>query len=286
MLVTPDGFEVLTRVRRLAAAARAGRVRLPRWPTRLPIEAPRRSRRRAATDARRTGATSCARGREALRAAFFARPTPRACCATTRASSTASSAASGASCAMPRRHCAASPSAATAAAQLFPHSDVDVLILLPGRGSTPPARRHRALLRRAVGHRLELGHACARSPNARAEMAADVTVRTSLLEHRLLAGLARAAIAQFRRALRRAHGRPRVLRRQDARAAAAAPQVPGRDLQPRAQRQGEPGRPARPADGAVDRARGGLRPHAGASSRAAGLITMRRGARGRRGRSA
>ena len=95
---------------------------------------------------------------------------------------------------------AASRSAATAAAQLFPHSDVDVLVLLPGerrrRCATAIERFFAALW--DIG--LELGHAVRTIDECDAEMAADVTVRTSLLEHRHLAGSRRLYAASFARA--------------------------------------------------------------------------------------
>jgi [protein-PII] uridylyltransferase len=73
--------------------------------------------------------------------------------------------------------------------QLFPHSDVDVLVLLSQDQDT--TLRHPALERFVsalwdVG--LEPGHAVRTVPQCEAEMQADVTVRTSLLEHRHLAG--------------------------------------------------------------------------------------------------
>ena len=82
--------------------------------------------------------------------------------------------------------------------QLFPHSDVDVLILLPralDAGSTGFVERYIGAMW-DLG--LEIGHSVRTLADCQAEMAADVTVRTSLLEHRLLAG-PRALFAEFRR---------------------------------------------------------------------------------------
>ena len=71
--------------------------------------------------------------------------------------------------------------------QLFPHSDVDVMVLLPERATTADEAIER-LLRTLWDVGLELGHAVRTVDDCEREMAGDVTVRTSLLEHRLLAG--------------------------------------------------------------------------------------------------
>jgi [protein-PII] uridylyltransferase len=72
--------------------------------------------------------------------------------------------------------------------QLFPHSDIDVLILLPG----PPDEGVTAFVERFVGMLwdvgLETAHSVRTIADCEAEMAADITIRTSLLEHRRLAG--------------------------------------------------------------------------------------------------
>ncbi len=70
---------------------------------------------------------------------------------------------------------------------LFPHSDVDVLVLLPDAGppSTGVIEECFAALW-DIG--IELSHAVRTLAECETEMAADVTVRTSLLENRLLAG--------------------------------------------------------------------------------------------------
>jgi len=83
--------------------------------------------------------------------------------------------------------------------QLFPHSDVDVVVLLPAAGAaagTPAIERFFTTL---WDSGLELAHAVRTIDECTTEMAADVTVRTSLLEHRHLAG-ARRLTHQFRRA--------------------------------------------------------------------------------------
>ncbi|MEP7181875.1 MAG: [protein-PII] uridylyltransferase [Betaproteobacteria bacterium] len=83
--------------------------------------------------------------------------------------------------------------------QLFPHSDVDVLILLPAALDAEGT----AFVERFVGTLWDIGletaHSVRTVAECEAEMAADVTIRTSLLEHRLLAG-ARGLYGAFRHA--------------------------------------------------------------------------------------
>jgi len=83
--------------------------------------------------------------------------------------------------------------------ELFPHSDIDVLILLPrplesGTGT--------AAIERFIGMLwdagLEVAHSVRTVEECETEMAHDITIRTSLLEHRLLAG-SRALCERFRR---------------------------------------------------------------------------------------
>ena len=79
--------------------------------------------------------------------------------------------------------------------QLYPHSDVDVMVLLPDTGhavsnapdgaSALAVERFLAMLWDAG---IEVGHAVRTLDDCVREMAGDVTVRTSLLEHRLIAG--------------------------------------------------------------------------------------------------
>jgi [protein-PII] uridylyltransferase len=71
--------------------------------------------------------------------------------------------------------------------QLFPHSDVDVMVLLPEHVDVPSAAIER-LLQTFWDVGLELAHAVRTLDECEREMAGDVTVRTSLLEHRLIAG--------------------------------------------------------------------------------------------------
>jgi [protein-PII] uridylyltransferase len=81
---------------------------------------------------------------------------------------------------------------------LFPHSDIDVLILLPppdGRAHAAPIERFLASLW-DIG--LEVAHAVRSVHDCEVEMARDPTIRTSLLENRHLAG-SRRLFNQFRR---------------------------------------------------------------------------------------
>jgi len=82
---------------------------------------------------------------------------------------------------------------------LFPHSDVDVLILLPRpladlAGETSIER----FLGMLWDARLEVAHSVRTLEECETEMSGDVTIRTSLLEHRRLAG-SRSLYDRFRR---------------------------------------------------------------------------------------
>ena len=80
--------------------------------------------------------------------------------------------------------------------QLFPHSDVDVLILLPEHGNAPAESIERFFATLwDIG--IELGHAVRTVEECASEMAGDVTIRTSLLENRLLDG-SRRLVGEFR----------------------------------------------------------------------------------------
>lgn len=85
--------------------------------------------------------------------------------------------------------------------ELYPHSDVDILILVPpgaaaSHEATPAIERLLAALW-DVG--IELAHAVRTLAECATETAADITVRTSLLEHRVVAG-SRRAYGEFARA--------------------------------------------------------------------------------------
>ena len=89
--------------------------------------------------------------------------------------------------------------------ELFPHSDVDVLVLLPDGvlAEDDPALKQRleAFIGSCWDTGLEIGSSVRTVGECLAQAAADVTVRTSLLESRLLAGHA-ATFAQFQQGFR------------------------------------------------------------------------------------
>jgi len=72
--------------------------------------------------------------------------------------------------------------------ELFPHSDVDILILLPA----PLSNEHRAAVEQFVGTLwdvgLEIGHSVRTVEECAEEAAKDITIQTTLLEARHLAG--------------------------------------------------------------------------------------------------
>ncbi len=87
--------------------------------------------------------------------------------------------------------------------KLFPHSDIDVLVLLASEDA-----RHADTIQRFLATLWDIGvevaHATRTIEECEREMAGDVTVRTSLLEHRALAGsrpLARAFARRFEASL-------------------------------------------------------------------------------------
>ncbi len=85
-------------------------------------------------------------------------------------------------------------------AELFPHSDVDLLIIPRAAPDAAQQARVEALVRMLWDMGLPIGHAVRTVPECRAEAAADATVMTSLLESRLLAGPP-AVFAEFTREL-------------------------------------------------------------------------------------
>ena len=72
--------------------------------------------------------------------------------------------------------------------QIFPHSDVDIMLLLPAGDAAPFTPAIERLLTGLWDAGLVLGHAVRTIDECEQEMANDATVRTSLLEHRLVAG--------------------------------------------------------------------------------------------------
>jgi [protein-PII] uridylyltransferase len=72
--------------------------------------------------------------------------------------------------------------------QLFPHSDVDVLILLPDALDAAGTVFVESFLGVLWDIGLEIGHSVRTIAECEVEMAGDVTIKTSLLEHRHVAG--------------------------------------------------------------------------------------------------
>jgi len=143
--------------------------------------------------------------------------------------------------------------AAMDVASCFPHSDVDVLILLPEQGEAPAAAIEQFFAALwDVG--LELSHAVRTVAQCASEMAGDATIRTSLLENRLLHGsrrLTREFRAMFAESLDvRSFYAAKALEQQQRHQKCNDAIY---NLEP--QRQGRSRRPARPADGALDQPR-------------------------------
>jgi [protein-PII] uridylyltransferase len=82
--------------------------------------------------------------------------------------------------------------------QLFPHSDVDLLILLPRALDAERTSFVERFVHLAWDIGLDVGHSVRTIAECETEMGADITVRTSLLEHRRLAG-SRKLYDEFRR---------------------------------------------------------------------------------------
>ena len=138
--------------------------------------------------------------------------------------------------------------------ELFPYSDVDLLILLPQE----PDESEREALEQLVGMLwdigLEVGHSVRTLDECSEAAAADITVQTTLLEARYLAG-SRALFRDLERRFGRAADPARLLQGEAARAAAApcAHQDTPYTLEPNIKESAR--RAARPADDPVDRAR-------------------------------
>jgi [protein-PII] uridylyltransferase len=84
---------------------------------------------------------------------------------------------------------------------LFPYSDVDVLVLLPGAVDDTDRGRIEDLVGLLWDVGLEIGHSVRTVADCQAEAARDVTVQTTLLESRLIVG-SRALYRQFTEAVR------------------------------------------------------------------------------------
>src|SRR4030088_134030 len=72
--------------------------------------------------------------------------------------------------------------------ELFPYSDVDVLILLPETPSAEQQEKLEKLVQILWDIGLEIGHSIRTVEECLSEAAADITVQTSLLEARLVTG--------------------------------------------------------------------------------------------------
>ena len=83
--------------------------------------------------------------------------------------------------------------------ELYPHSDVDVLVLLPEAPSPTLTAQIETLISRLWDTGLELGHSVRTVPECIDEATKDITVMTSLLESRQLAGNG-SLFAEFERA--------------------------------------------------------------------------------------
>ncbi len=85
--------------------------------------------------------------------------------------------------------------------ELFPHSDVDLLVLLPHEPDAELKTKLEALIGKLWDAGLEPGHGVRTIAECLSESAKDITVQTSLLEARWLAG-SRSLFAAFTRAMR------------------------------------------------------------------------------------
>jgi [protein-PII] uridylyltransferase len=138
--------------------------------------------------------------------------------------------------------------------ELFPHSDVDVLLLLPDDTDVDANPALKAKVESFIGGcwdvGLEIGSSVRTVSGCVEEAAKDVTVQTSLLEARLVAGSKKSFTPAAKPAGRRA-GPAGFLRGQDAGAAPAPQQIRKHALLAGTQLQGVPRRPARPAGDSV-----------------------------------
>ena len=124
--------------------------------------------------------------------------------------------------------------------ELYPHSDVDLLILLPQAPSADDEAAIERLVAALWDLGLEPGHSVRTIEDCQREAEADITVETAMLESRWLAG-SRALMKKFDAATK-ARLDPRLLPRQARRDAAASRPLPGHALRAGAELQGN--RPA------------------------------------------
>src|SRR5690606_38861195 len=89
--------------------------------------------------------------------------------------------------------------------ELHPASDIDLLILLPESGERPPLERLEGFVRFLWDIGLEVGHSVRSLDDCAQAAEADITVATSLMESRLLAGP-----AELHRAMRERTGPARL----------------------------------------------------------------------------
>ena len=137
--------------------------------------------------------------------------------------------------------------------ELFPHSDVDVLILLNQPATDDDARTIENLVSLLWDLGLPLGHSVRTLDECLEEARRDITVLTAMLESRLLVG-ARSRFAAFSRAIvdsldREAYFRAKLLEQQHRHI-----KYDEAPVQPRTQCQGGPRRVARPAGRRLGRA--------------------------------
>ena len=85
--------------------------------------------------------------------------------------------------------------------ELFPHSDVDILVILPGEPDAALKGRLEALIGSLWDASLETGHSVRTIEQCLSESAKDITVQTNLIEARLLTG-SRSLFARFTNAMR------------------------------------------------------------------------------------
>ena len=138
---------------------------------------------------------------------------------------------------------------------LAPGSDIDLLFLLADEKDAAGAKLIETILYVLWDLKQKVGHATRTIDECLRQARADMTIRTSVLEARLIMGDA-SAVRDAARALRQGDRRQdgERIRRRQARRARRARQARRRvALSRRAQRQGGQGRPARPQHAVLDR---------------------------------